>query len=197
MPDRISSFPASCVGGLITNQDPLTQASQLPGSAIRMINYEPALQGGYRRISGYTNDYGTVPGETDTPVLGVAVFNQLNDGIFACRKPASGNNYFHYWDDGTSDWVTPTTAGSPTMTGVSKVRFAKVNWGVAKLVMVDGVNPAATWDGTTYAQITGGSSPSAPSFCESFASHLFLAGDPSDTNMLYFSAPLDLSLIHI
>lgn len=191
MPDRISSFPASCVGGLITNQDPLTQASQLPGSAIRMINYEPALQGGYRRISGYTNDYGTVPGETDTPVLGVAVFNQLNDGIFACRKPASGNNYFHYWDDGTSAWVTPTTTGSPTMTGVSKVRFAKVNWGVAKLVMVDGVNPAATWDGTTYAQITGGSSPSAPSFCESFASHLFLAGDPSDTNMLYFSAPLD------
>lgn len=191
MPDRISSFPASCGGGLITNLDPLTQASQLPGSAIRMINYEPALQGGYRRISGFTNDYGEVPGEADTPVLGVAVFNQINDGIFACRKPTSGNNYFHYWDDGTSAWVTPSTSGSPTMTGVSRVRFAKVNWGVPKLIMVDGVNPAATWDGTTYAQITGGLSPSAPNFCESFASHLFLAGDPSNKNILYFSAPLD------
>ena len=191
MPDRISSFIAPCGGGLITNLDPLTQGSSAPGSAFRMINYEPSLQGGYRRIDGYTNDYGTVPGESGTAVLGVAVFGQLNNGIFACRKPASGNNYFHYWNSSTSAWVTPTTSGSPTMTGVSRVRFSKVNWGAPKLILVDGINPPATWDGTTYTQLTTGTIPSAPSYCEDFASHLFLAGDPDEQNLLYFSAPLD------
>jgi hypothetical protein len=191
MADNIRSFLAPCQGGLVNNLDYLTQGAQLPGSAIRMINYEPAIEGGYRRISGYQNDYGTVPGETDTPVLGVAVYNQINDGIFACRKPASGSDYFHYWDNATSAWVTPSTTGSPTMTGVTKVRFTKINWGVPKLVMTDGVNPASTWDGTTYAQITGGSAPSAPKFSEDFSNHVFLGGDATEPNLLYFSAPLD------
>lgn len=191
MPDRISSFIAPCSGGLFNNMDPLSQGSSFPGSAIRMINYEPALEGGYRRISGYTNDYGTIPGADGEPALGVAVYNQLNDGIFACRKPDTGNNYFHYWSNSTDDWVTVTTSGSPTMVGVDRVRFSKVNWGVPKLVLTDGINPAATWDGTTYTQLTSGEIPSAPSYSEDFAGHLFLAGDPSEENLLYFSAPLD------
>ena len=191
MADNIRSFLAPCAGGLVNNQDYLTQASQMPGSAIRMINYEPAIEGGYRRISGYTNAYGTVPGESGTPVLGVSVFSDLNDGIFACRKPTSGNNYFHYWDNGTDAWVTPSTAGSPTMVGVNKVRFEKFNWGTPKLILTDGVNPAASWDGTTYTQLNSTEAPSAPKFCETFSNHLFLAGDPSEPNMLYFSAPLD------
>ena len=70
------------------------------GSAIRMINYEPALSGGYRRISGYQNDYGTVGGSG--AVLGVNVNGNINDGIFACRKPTSGYNYLHKWNDTTN-----------------------------------------------------------------------------------------------
>jgi hypothetical protein len=156
-----------------------------------MINYEPALQGGYRRISGFSNDYGTVPGETNAPVLGLHVYSEVNDGIFAARKPASGNNYFHYWDTAGGSWTTPTTSGAPTMTGVTRVRFSDFNWGTPKVVMADGVNPAATWDGTTYTQITHASAPSAPSLCEPFATHMWLAGDPSEPYNLYFSAPID------
>ena len=193
MADRISSFPASCVGGLVNNLDYLNQGASLPGSALRMINYEPALEGGYRRISGFTNTYGEVPGQTGTPVLGIAVYSQINDGIFACRQPTTGNNYFHYWDNTAGSWQTPTTSGSPTMSGVSKVRFAKLNWGTPKLVMTDGVNPPASWDGTTYTQITGGLVPSAPKYCEDFSNHLFLAGDSSAPTTITFSAPMDES----
>jgi len=193
MPDDIKSFLAPCQGGLINNLDYLTQGASAPGSAIRMINYEPALEGGYRRISGYQNIYGEVPGEAETPVLGVAVYGELNDGIFACRKPATGNNYFHYWNNTTGAWVTPTTVGTPTMTSVQKIRFAKLNWSIPRLVMTDGVNPAATWDGTTYAQITGSLAPAAPKFCENFANHLFLAGNPTEPENIYFSAPLNES----
>lgn len=192
MPESLQSFISPCMGGLVNNQDPITQGGQMPGSAIRMINYEPSLEGGYRRISGFTNDFGTVPGESDTPVLGVAVYQAINDGIFAARKPVSGNNYFHYWDSSGSSWTEVTTSGSPTMVGVTKVRFTKVNWGVPYLILTDGINPAASWDGTTYAQITG-DAPSAPSLSETFSSHLFLAGDPSEPNNVYFSAPNDVS----
>ena len=88
MADQLNTFVAVCSGGLVTNTDPLTQASAMSGSAIRMINYEPALSGGYRRITGYLNDYGTVPGTG--AVLGVHVNGYLKDGIFACRKPSAG-----------------------------------------------------------------------------------------------------------
>jgi hypothetical protein len=187
--DEIRSFPVSCTGGLYTSLDVLTQATQLPGTAIRLINYEPSIRGGYQRIQGFTNDYGTIPGTGTT--LGLVVFEDLNDGIFGCRAPTTGNNYFHYWDTGTSAWITPSTVGTPTMTGVIKVRFSKLNWGLAKLAMVDGVNPLALWDGTTYTQVTAGSVLSQPSLCESFANHLFLSGDSTEPNSLVFSAPED------
>jgi len=190
MPDNIRSFPASCQGGLINNMDYLTQGASVPGSALRMINYEPALEGGYRRISGYTNVYGEVPGAEGNPVLGVAVYSLVNNGIFACRIPASGSDYFNYWDNATEAWVTPSLGVSLTTAGITKVRFSKLNWGVPKLVLTDGVNPPATWDGTTYTQMTGDLTPSAPKFNEIFASHLFLAGDSSAPNSIYFSAPL-------
>ena len=96
MADKLNTYLAVCSGGLITNVDPLTHASSLSGSALRMINYEPSLSGGYRRISGYSNEYGTVPGTG--AVLGVAINGNLDDGVFACRKPTTGFNYLHKWN---------------------------------------------------------------------------------------------------
>jgi len=178
-----------CSGGLITNVDPLTHANALSGSALRMINYEPSLSGGYRRISGYQNDYGTVPGTG--AVLGVEVNGNLHDGIFACRRPASGNNYLHKWNNSTSSWDAITASGSPTMVGVDRVRFSSYNWSTEVLLLTDGINPAATYDGTTYTQITHANAPTDPKFSEEFASHIFLTGDPSEPFNLFFSAPLN------
>jgi len=178
-----------CSGGLITNVDPLTHANALSGSALRMINYEPSLSGGYRRISGYQNDYGTVSGTG--AVLGVEVNGNLHDGIFACRRPASGNNYLHKWNNSTSSWDAITASGSPTMVGVDRVRFSSYNWSTEVLLLTDGINPAATYDGTTYTQITHANAPTDPKFSEEFASHIFLAGDPSEPFNLFFSAPLN------
>lgn len=265
MPDNLRTFVAVCNGGLVKNQDPLTQASQFSGSAIRLINYEPALQGGYRKINGYENSYGTVPGTGK--VLGVFVNGNINQGIFACRTPSSGNNYLHWFnhyytvevteDTGTdftvgetvtSDveeatipisgvviaktadtltinfgrlpnlvfsvgttftgqtseanttvtdtptvigWTAVTTEGSPTMEGVELVRFVDYNWFAETIVLTDGINPAAKYDGTTYDQITSTNAPSAPKYAAIFAKHLFLAGDASEPFNVYFSSPLD------
>ena len=191
MADKLNTYLSVCAGGLITNVDPLTQASNLSGSAIRMINYEPALAGGYRRISGYSNDYGTVPGTG--AVLGVAVNGNLDDGIFACRKPTSGHDYLYKWQDSNDSWVAIPETGNPDMTNVSRIRFTSFNWSGEVLLLTDGVNPASTYDGTAYSQITHAQAPNDPKYSEEFASHIFLCGDSSEPYNLYFSAPLNYS----
>lgn len=187
--DNLRTHLTVCQGGLITNVDPLTHASALGGSALRMINYEPSLSGGYRRISGFQNDYGTVPGQG--AVLGVHVNGNIADGIFACRKTISGYNYLHEWNSSTSSWDTVTVAGTPSMTDVSRVRFSDYNWSGEVLLLTDGQNPAATYDGTTYTQITSALAPADPKFSEEFSSHIFLAGSSTEPYNLYFSAPLN------
>ena len=270
MADNLSTFPVPCVGGLINNVDPLTHGSQFAGSAYRMINYEPSLNGGYRRVSGYTESYGELTGKANTAVLGLHVSADINQGIFGCREPASGNNYLHWYNhyydvtldtgEGTAftvgetvtgevsasddtavaaigtiisktadalvvdfgklpenifatnnvltgsdssatgtvqstptvkGWQAVTTSGSPTMTDVDQVRFENFNWGAPKFALVDGINPAATYDGTTYTQITDSNAPTDPTLVAAFNNHLFLAGDPAEPYNIYFSAPVD------
>lgn len=87
MADRINGFRVTSIGGLNTNKDVLSQGENEPGSAYSLINYEPSTNGGYRRISGYANNYGTVTGTGS--VLGVMVAENLNNNIFACRAPSS------------------------------------------------------------------------------------------------------------
>ena len=189
MADNLGSFKVFSQGGLNLNRDVLSQGELQPGSAISLLNYEPAVTGGYRKVSGFTNDYGTLPGTGN--VLGVAVANGINDGILGARKPSSGSNYLHYWNNSTSAWVAVTTSGSPTMTGVSKVRFTRYNFSTPKVLLTDGINPAATYDGTTYTQITHANAPTDPKFAAAFANHMFLAGDPAEDYNLYFSIPDD------
>ncbi len=188
MADNLASFKVFCQGGLNTSRDVLSQGETQPGSAISLLNYEPAVTGGYRKISGFANNYGTVTGTGS--VLGVCVADGINDGILACRKPSSGNNYLHKWNSSSSSWDAVTTAGSPTMVGVSKVRFSRFNFATPKVVLTDGINPAATYDGTTYTQITHSDAPTDPKYSAIFQNHLFLAGDPAHPTKLFFSAPL-------
>jgi len=266
MADNLQTFVSVCSGGLVTNVDPLTQSNTLSGSAIRLINMEPSLEGGYRRISGYANSYGTLPGTGK--VLGLAVNGEINQGILGCRTPSSGNNYLHWYNHyydvalgtgegagftvgetltgvvssgdstavtatgtvisktsdalvvdfgklpdnifatgnvitgGTSSatgtvastptvkgWQAVTTSGSPTMTGVDVVRFERYNWSEEILLLTDGVNPAAKYNGTTYTQITHTNAPNNPKFSSAFANHLWLAGDPDEPFNIYFSSP--------
>ena len=187
MADNLASFKVFCQGGLNTSRDVLSQGETQPGSAISLLNYEPAVTGGYRKISGFANNYGTVTGTGN--VLGVCVADGINDGILACRKPSSGNNYLHKWNNSSSAWDAVTTAGSPTMVGVTKVRFSRYNFGSPKVILTDGINPAATYDGTTYTQITHADAPTDPKFSAVFQNHMFLAGDPAENTNLYFSAP--------
>ena len=187
MAENLASFKVFCQGGLNTSRDVLSQGETQPGSATTLLNYEPAVTGGYRKISGFANNYGTVTGTGS--VLGVCVANGINDGILACRKPSAGNNYLHKWNNSSSAWDAISTSGSPTMVGVTKVRFSRYNFASPKVILTDGINPAATYDGSTYTQITHADAPTDPKYSAVFQNHMFLAGDPAEDTNLYFSAP--------
>ena len=113
MADALQTYVSVCAGGLVTNVDPLTQSNSLSGSAIRLINMEPSLEGGYRRISGYANSYGTLPGTGK--VLGLAVNGEINQGVLGCRKPSSGNNYLHWYNHYYTVVVTDNQSASFTV----------------------------------------------------------------------------------
>lgn len=54
------AFPLELKGGLISNMSRLQQGLKASGSARRLINFEPSVKGGYRRINGfnkYTSSY--------------------------------------------------------------------------------------------------------------------------------------------
>jgi hypothetical protein len=189
MADNLASFKVFCQGGLNTSRDVLSQGETQPGSAIALINYEPAVTGGYRKISGFSNDYGTVPGFGN--VLGVCVANGVNDGILAARYDTGSSDYLYYWDTATSAWVTITTPATVDVSTYPKVRFTKYNWGYDEVMVTDGVNPAAVYNGTTYTQVTHAQAPSAPKLSHIFKNHMFLAADATEPTNLWFSAPYD------
>jgi hypothetical protein len=54
------SFPVELNGGLVSNMSRIQQGIKAPGSARKLVNFEPSVKGGYRRINGYSK-YSTSP----------------------------------------------------------------------------------------------------------------------------------------
>jgi len=170
MPDEIQSFKLICGGGLNSNENHLDLSDNRPGSATRLINYEPSLFGGYRRIEGYDkydSTYGevTVAGSTTAagPVLGVAIFKNDVTGsetIIAIRKNSGDTNYCFYYYTAGVGWrkftldhsvTRPMTLNSLT---VKKIRSVQFNFGSGNhICFVDGVNPAILFNGTNWKEI--------------------------------------------
>lgn len=177
--DRFKSFAVSCKGGLILNADPLMLATQMPGAATRLINYESSPKGGYRRIGGHAKfSPSAVPGTGS--VIGVAIYGA---GVLACR------NANVYYSTGAG-WGSPINGVART--GAVRYRFVRYNWnGTPKIIMVDGANPPASWDGTTYTLLNATHFPAAAKYVEEFANHIFYAGYTGNSGAIRFTVPLD------
>lgn len=91
MPTGWESYPIEFTGGLVTNLSRLQQGIKMPGSARTLVNFEPSIKGGYRRINGYSKySLSPVPshgsplvqgsGQTGTTLLLANTFTELTDG---------------------------------------------------------------------------------------------------------------------
>lgn len=176
-----------CKDGLTLNLDALSQGTGKQGSALVLQNFESALEGGYRRINGYSKwDTNSVPGTTNNPILGV---KSALGGIFAARRTNATPTTDIYFSTG-SGWGSRINSGDRGGNPL-KVRF--ITYAITKpvIVGVDGVNPAFKYDGSSYTLLNGSGSPADPKYAEMFLARLVLAGYSSNTSAITLSAPND------
>jgi len=183
MPDTsgISPYTASCGGGLILNKDVYNMQ---PGEALQLVNFEPSVEGGYRRLNGtekYNSTIVTQVSASTERLQMTAIFNNI---IVAAR---GGTVY------------TGTTSGSWTSRATSKgttytYDFDKYNYnGTNKIIIATGEAAAFTLD-TSYSEdiinaTDGGTAPTNPKFVKSFANHMFYGGMSNSTHSVIFSGP--------
>jgi len=156
-------------GGLIVNDNVVGRTE---GEATTLVNFEPSIFGGYRRITGHSK-YSTTELAGTGKVLGVAVYNA---GVVAARQNTV------YFGTGTS-WATVATRTSGL-----KYQFTKYNWrGPQVLLMADQVNPGAMYDGTTYTLLNDTNFGTKPTQVFEHNKHIFM--DSDDRHSIIFSAP--------
>jgi hypothetical protein len=69
MADTWQTYPFEFRGGLISNLSPLQHGIQAPGSARLLRNFEPSIEGGYRRILGFDKYSSTLVPTFGNPVV--------------------------------------------------------------------------------------------------------------------------------
>ncbi len=181
-----STFPVPFMGGLVTNISPLQQGINAVGSAFILQNFEPSLDGGYRKVAGYSKlDTAQLSGSGVVQALAV-VPNADEERFIAARN---GVYYLINTTDSTPAWSSKATASS---TGFTRARHVSYNFSNAlKIVFVDGTNyPVYYTDSNqTMAYITGSgtgqSAVNGASTVEVFKSTLFF----SKGTELVFTAP--------
>ena len=76
-------YTVACTGGLVTASNQI-DLLKTPGVATDLKNFEVSIEGGYRRINGYSKLGGsnaTIPGGSAGTILGVTPYA---DGVIAC-----------------------------------------------------------------------------------------------------------------
>ena len=179
MPDTsiISPYVVKLGGGLILNRDSF---SMPPGAATELINFEPDVAGGYRRINGFAKYNSNIVPQTSAStekVLGVAIFNNK---VVAAR----GEKVF---TAGTTGSWTEIDSGR---TNAGRYDFTVYNFnGTEKLIYSDGVNRASIFDGSSVTDVNTTDAPTDPESVAVFKSHMFFAGMSSNPQEIVFSAP--------
>ena len=131
MPDNSQTNPAAfnCEGGLVLNKSTFLMQ---PGEALELRNFEPDIQGGYRRINGFSKYVTAVVPSTSSSTEKVLMVASFADVVVAARGTS-----IYSAVPGSSSWTTRDSG----RTNAGKYSFERFNFdGTEKLVVVDGVN---------------------------------------------------------
>lgn len=179
--DRWQTFPLEFKGGLITNMAPIQQGIQFPGSAVTLRNFEPSVEGGYRRIEGYSKwDSAQLSGSG--AIRGVVEFEQ---SAIATR----GTSVYQSGGSGWTELTNNAVYGSAgvNISGLGRTRFTKHHFGANDvLIITDGNDKPYRFDGSAFSQIsTAPGDVDGATHVTTFKDHLFFA----KSTTLSFSAP--------
>ena len=182
MPDLSQVQPTAfnCQGGLVLNRSTFMMQ---PGEALELQNFEPDIEGGYRRINGFSKYVSAVVPQTSSSsekVLMVATFGDL---VVAAR----GEKIFSATAGGSS-WTERDTG----RTSAGTYGFERFNFdGNSKLIVVDGANAPTVFNTAMSATDVSNSDVAGSKFVTAFKNHMFYAGKSSTPQTLVFSVPFD------
>ena len=171
----------SCAGGLVLNKDVFAMH---PGECLQLKNFEPSIEGGYRRLNGTTKYNSTIVTQVSSSNERILLSAIFNDVIIAGR----GGTVYSGTTSGA--WTSRATSKGTTYT----YDFDKFNYdGNDKIIIATGAAAAFTLN-TSYTEDVinatgGGTAPTNPKYVKSFNNHMFYAGMSNATSTLQFSGP--------
>ena len=177
---QTGAFPFVCEGGLVLNQSTFIMK---PGQALELLNFEPDIEGGYRRISGFSKYVTAVVPQTSASSEEVLMVATFGSSVVAAR----GEKIFSATPGGSS-WTERDTGRS----SAGKYTFQRFNFdGNDKLIVADGANAPTVFNSSFSATDVSESSVSGAKFVTAFKDHMFYAGKSSTPQEVVFSQPFD------
>jgi hypothetical protein len=170
----------NCEGGLVLNKSTFMMQ---PGEALELRNFEPAVEGGYRRINGFSKYVSAVVPFTSSSAEKVLMVATFGDVVLAAR----GTSIFSATPGGSS-W----TSRDSGRTGALKYNFERFNFdGTDKIIVVDGTNAPTVFNSSLAATDVSDSSVAGSKFVVSHRNHMFYAGKSTTKQEVIFSVPFD------
>ena len=182
MPDMSQVQPVAfnCEGGLVLNRSTFLMQA---GEALELVNFEPDIEGGYRRINGFSKYNTNVVPQTSASTEEVLLSCIFNGTIIAAR----GEKIFSA-AAGSGSWTERDT--DRTSAGV--YTFERFNFdNNEKLIVADGANAPTVFNTSFAATDVSESSVSGSKFLAAFKNHMFYAGKSSTPQTVVFSQPND------
>jgi len=174
------TLPFVCEGGLIANRSTFIMQ---PGQALELRNFEPDIEGGYRRISGFSKYVSAVVPQTASASEKVLMVATFGSKVLAAR----GTSIFSA-DPGGSSWSSIDSG----RTGAGTYNFERFNFnGTDKIVVVDGANAPTVFNSSLSATDVSESDVAGAKFVTAFKNHMFYAGKSTIPQTVVFSQPAD------
>ena len=182
MPDTAQLQPSAfnCEGGLVLNKSTFLMQ---PGEALELRNFEPDIEGGYRRINGFSKYVSAIVPITSSASEKILMVASFGDVVLAAR----GTSIYSATPGGSS-W----TSRDSGRTSAGKYNFERFNFdGTDKIVVVDGANAPTVFNSSLAATDVSESTVSGSKFVASFKNHMFYAGKSTTKQEVIFSEPFD------
>jgi hypothetical protein len=177
---QTGAFPFICEGGLVKNKSTFIMK---PGEAIELLNFEPDIEGGYRRINGFNKYVSAVVPQTSSSSEEVLMVTTFASKVVAAR----GEKIF-IADAGGSSWTEKDTG----RTSAGTYTFERFNFdGNDKLIVADGNNDPTVFDTSFNATDVTQSTVEGAKFVAVFKDHMFYAGMSSTPQEVVFSVGFD------
>jgi len=184
---QVSPVAFNCEGGLVLNRSTFMMK---PGEALELENFEPDIEGGYRRINGFSKYVSAIVPATASSSEKVLMVATFGDYIVAAR----GTSIYSATAGGSS-W----TSRDSGRTSAGKYSFERFNFdGNDKLIVADGANAPTVFNTSfTATDVSSGgggevsTAVTGAKYVVSFKEHMFYAGMSAAKQELVFSVPFD------